>query len=134
MDSHRQEKYRNDQGRECLALVARSCFWIPNLYAGLHSVRADQKIVAAPFLVCKGTTLLFLLRNYFVSHPGTACISTMDLFPMFTNLNTHLRRSKTTANAVLPPLIVKTHQTICSAILPSQPINENQKSSQTNLS
>merc|ERR1712192_16421 len=58
-----QAQHRPCQGRECLALVAGACFWLPHLHQGYGAIPSNQAILAASFHPSQGTAFLLLLKT-----------------------------------------------------------------------
>ena len=63
VDPHREEVHRAGQGRERVALVDGSGFWVPDLCPRLHSVHTDQEVMETPIFFCSGEVILLLLNK-----------------------------------------------------------------------
>merc|ERR1711992_407559 len=63
VDPHREEVHRAGQGRERVALVDGSGFWVPDLCPRMHSVHTDQEVMETPIFFRSGEVILLLLNK-----------------------------------------------------------------------
>merc|ERR1711974_113192 len=63
VDADCEAEHRPCEGRECLALVAGPCLWLPHLHQGDGAIPPDQANLASSFHPSQGTAFLLLLKT-----------------------------------------------------------------------